>query len=110
MTSRLPLNMAISATVFDARFQSLPVYRLSQRDQPLRLWILQRPQQDGVDDAEDRGGGANPEREGENGGEREGALAELGAGCDLEILKELVHGGGFTAIAMPRSRGISGEI
>ena len=80
MTSRLPLNMAISATVLDARFQSLPLRRLSQRDQPLRLRILQRPQQDGVDNAEERGGGANPEREGEDGGQREGMAPPLGTG------------------------------
>lgn len=61
--------------------------RLSQRDQPLRLWIPQRPQQDAVDDAEDRGGAANPEGEGEDGGQREGALAEKGVSGDLEVLE-----------------------
>jgi len=93
MTKLDPPNMAISATVLDARFQSLPLCRLSQRDQPLGFRILQRPQQDGLDDPEDRGGGANPESEGEDGGEGEGAPAEQGAGGDFEVQVQCVHGG-----------------
>ena len=54
----------------------------------------QRPQQHRVDDAEDRGGGADAERERDDGGEREAGPAEEAAGGEAQVLEERVHGRG----------------
>ena len=65
--------------------------------QPLRLAKGKRPKHDAVDDAEDRGRRADPEREGEDGDEREaGALGER-----AERVAEVVHRG--------RGSGIGGQ-
>ena len=54
-------------------------------DQTLRAGIRKRPQQHGVGDAEDRGAGADPERERQDGRARESGVPAKRACADLEL-------------------------
>ena len=57
-----------------------------------------RAQQGLIEEREDGGVGADAEREGEDGGEREaGGAAEL-AECELEVLLEAVHDGSYYSL------------
>ena len=49
------------------------------RPEPRRIVVGQRPQQHGVDDAENRGGGADAQRDREHGGDGECRLAPQAA-------------------------------
>ncbi len=64
---------------------------LGQEHQPLRLRVGQRPQQDGVDHAEDRGVGADPERERRDRDEREARRLPERARGEANVPPELFH-------------------
>ena len=60
------------------RESAVPRHDLEQANEAIRLRIRQRPQKHAVHDAEDRAGGADPERQREDGDDREaGRLSEL---------------------------------
>src|SRR5262249_56605626 len=61
------------------------------------LWIgkRQRLEQDGVDDAEHGGVGADAERERQDGRQREAGLPDEGADAVAEVLNESVHAAGI---------------
>ncbi|MNC87501.1 hypothetical protein D3C83_32300 [compost metagenome] len=61
--------------------------------EPFRVAIGKRPQQHGVEDAEDGGIGADADRERQRGGERESRRAPQRAGGILEVLNERVEHG-----------------
>ncbi len=64
---------------------------LPSDDQLLGIWVLQRPQNYGVDDAEDCRVGANAQAEREHSNQGEGrALAEQAAAIQ-QILPEFFH-------------------
>ena len=67
--------------------------RLAEVHQALPVLVGQRPQQDAADHAEDRGVGADAERQGEHGDEGEaGALAERAQG-EAEVVQQTGHEG-----------------
>ena len=66
---------------------------MEQPHEPIRLLERQRPQQHGVDDAEDGGVGADAEREHGDDRERERRGAEQDPEGVAEIGKERAHGG-----------------
>ena len=74
----------------DSTVAALP--RLLQQHHPLRVGHGERPEENGVDDAEDRGVRPNTHRQGENGDDRKcGGLAQ-DAGTITEILNPGMHG------------------
>ena len=75
--------------------------RLAEIDEALPVLVGQRPQQHAADHAEDRGVGADAEREGQHGDEREaGALAERAEG-EAEVVQQTGHEGSPGALARP---------
>src|SRR5205085_1667648 len=58
-------------------------------DESLRLAIGERPEHDAVDDAEDRGRGADPERDDRDGGDPEARCLAEEAGADAEVPADL---------------------
>ena len=62
---------------------------LIQPHDVLGLWIGQRPQQDAIDDAEDGGGGANPEPERQDGDDSEPGGAKEDADAVAHIAQEV---------------------
>ena len=72
--------------------RSCPVRRvLTQADQPLGLVERQRLQQHAVDHAEDRGGGADAERQRQDGRGREGGLLPERARGVAQVLPEIAQ-------------------
>ena len=65
--------------------------QIRHRDDAIGVRIRQRPQHHRVDDAEHGRRGADPEREGQNGREREGGLSRKAARRIPKVLKELLH-------------------
>jgi hypothetical protein len=59
--------------------------------QPLRVGVGQRPQQDAVDDAEDRGVGADAEGQGEDREQGESRLPQELADGGAEVAEERIH-------------------
>ena len=60
-------------------------------DETARIVVAQRPEENGVDRAEDRRIGPDAEREGENDDEGERRALEQAAKAIADILKEAVH-------------------
>src|SRR5579862_717296 len=71
---------------------SCPVVLVLETHEPVGLGEWQRTQQNRVDQAEDAGGCADSESQGEDGGEGEArAFAQLAYG-ETKVLKKIVHG------------------
>ena len=70
-----------------------------QRDEPLRFGIRQRTQQHAVDDAEDRGGRADADRQRQHGDRREHALPVEHAQPVSQVAQEIVEPGHAALVA-----------
>jgi hypothetical protein len=71
-----------------ARGHALELRGVPHADQRVRLRICQRPEQDAVDDAEDRRGCADAEGQRSNGGKREGGVPADQAAREAEIFRQ----------------------
>ena len=91
MIARAPVKeIRIAEAVSDVGLARRSVQH-QRRHQAVRLGKRQRAQQYGVDQAEDGGGGADAQGQGQNGGQREGGtLAQLAYG-KAKVLQQLAH-------------------
>ena len=87
------------AGALDARARK----RVVEKDEAVGFGIRQRPQQHGADDGEDRGVGADAERQRQDGGQREGAILAEQPEREAEILNQSFH------VTLPRARGKRGS-
>src|SRR6185503_9525489 len=69
----------------------LELRRVPDANQLIRIWIGQRTNQDSIDDAENRSGGADAETERQDGGRREGRTLAEHAHREATLLEKLLH-------------------
>ena len=74
-------------------FEALLVVRFPEHHQPVGLLVRQRPQDHAIDDAEDRGGRPDPEREREHRRNREARGAQQVPDAEAQVLEEVFHTG-----------------
>ena len=60
----------------------------TERDETIRMRVRKRTEEDAIDDAEDRGGCADAERERSNDGEGEERVAAEATQCVARILRD----------------------